>query len=170
MPPGQWTLNPGNISGNTTTTIINTLPAGNYLYNVTNSFGCTSSNAVPVTINTVLGAPLAPVVTVTQPTCAVSTGSVTITNPDPNLTESRWGHSRPIPLEVIWAFLPSHALIAQAIGGCLSPFTYVIMYPQPVSPSMPVVTITQPNCTVSNGVIVVVSDTTGLTFSLDGAT
>ncbi|MBL7753421.1 MAG: T9SS type A sorting domain-containing protein [Chitinophagaceae bacterium] len=171
LPAGQWTLNPGNVSSNTTTTIINTLPAGNYSFTVTNSFGCTSSNAAPVTINTVLGAPLAPVVTVTQPTCAVSTGSVTITSPDPNLTYSLDGGAfTAYPAGGYLGVSPgSHSLIAQAIGGCLSPFTYVIIDPQPVSPTMPVVTITQPNCTVSNGVIVVVSDTTGLTFSLDGA-
>jgi hypothetical protein len=63
LPAGQWTLNPGNISSNTTSTIINNLAAGNYSFNVTNSFGCTSSNAAPITINTVLGAPLAPTVT-----------------------------------------------------------------------------------------------------------
>ncbi|WP_316634170.1 gliding motility-associated C-terminal domain-containing protein [uncultured Flavobacterium sp.] len=43
LPTGTWTINPGNISGNTTTTTISGLLPGNtYNYTVTNSFGCES--------------------------------------------------------------------------------------------------------------------------------
>lgn len=171
LPAGQWTINPGNISGNTTSTIINNLAAGNYSFNVTNSFGCTSSNANLITINTVLGAPLAPIVNITQPTCAVSTGSITITAPDPNLLYSLDGGAfSAYPAGGYNGIVTgNHSLIAQAIGGCLSPFTYITIDAQPLSPALPILSITQPTCTIANGTIVVVSDTTALTFSLDGA-
>ena len=171
LPVGQWTINPGNISGNTTNTIINNLAAGNYSFNVTNSFGCTSSNATLITINTVLGAPLAPTVNITQSTCAVSTGSFIITAPDPNLLYSLDGGAfSPYPVGGYMGIVTgTHSLIAQAIGGCLSPFTYITIDAQPLSPALPVLSITQPSCTIATGEIVVVSDTTALTFSFNGA-
>lgn len=171
LPPGQWTINPGSISGNTTSTIINNLAAGNYSFNVTNSFGCTSSNASLITINTVSGAPLAPAVNITQPTCAVSTGSFIITAPDSNLMYSIDGGAfSTYPAGGYTGIVTgNHSLIAQATGGCLSPFTYITIDSQPLSPAVPVLSITQPSCTVATGEIVVVSDTTTLTFSFNGA-
>jgi hypothetical protein len=168
---GQWTVNPGNISGNTTSTILNNLPAGNYSFNVTNSFGCTSSNAALITINTVLGAPLAPTVNITQPTCAVSTGSFIITAPDPNLLYSiDGGVFGTYPVGGYNGIVTgTHSLIAQTVGGCLSPFTYIVIDAQPLSPALPILSITQPSCTIATGEIVVVSDTTGLTFSFNGS-
>ena len=171
LPAGQWTINPGNMSGNTASAIVDNLAAGNYSFNVTNSFGCTSSNAALITINTVLGAPLAPTVNITQPTCAVSTGSVVITAPDPNLLYSLDGGA--------FSAYPAggyngiatgnHSLIAQATGGCLSPFTYITIDAQPLSPALPILSITQPSCTIATGEVVVTSDTTALTFSFNGA-
>jgi len=171
LPASQWTINPGNIIGNTTSTIINNLAAGNYTFNVTNSFGCTSSNAALININTVLGAPLAPTVNITQPTCTVSTGSFFITAPDPNLLYSIDGGSfSAYPLGGYTGLVTgTHSLIAQAIGGCLSPFTYITIDAQPLSPTLPILSITQPSCTIATGEIVVVSDTTALTFSFNGA-
>ncbi len=170
LPAGQWTINPGNISGNTTSTIINNLAAGNYSFNVTNSFGCTSSNAALLTINTVLGAPLAPTVIITQPTCAVSTGSFIITAPDTNLLYSIDGSTfSAYPVGgYVGVVTGIHSLIAQSISGCLSPFTYITIDAQPLSPAIPVLSITQPSCTIATGEIVVVSDT-ALTFSFNGA-
>jgi hypothetical protein len=170
LPAGQWTINPGNINGNTTSTIINNLAAGNYSFNVINSFGCTSSNAASITINTVLGAPLAPIGTTTQPTCTVSTGSFIITTPDPNLLYSiDGGVFNAYPVGGYTGIVTgTHSLIAQALGGCLSPFKYITIDAQPLSPALPSLSITQPTCTKATGEIVVVSDTTALTFSFDG--
>jgi len=171
LPAGQWTINPGNINGNTTSTNINNLAAGNYSFNVTNSFGCTSLNATLVTINTVLGAPLAPTVNITQPTCVLSTGSFIITAPDPNLLYSLdGGVFSPYPAGGYFGLVTgTHSIIAEAIGGCLSPFTYITINAQPLSPAIPIVSITHPTCTKATGDIIVLSDTTALTFSLDGA-
>jgi len=174
LPAGQWTINPGSVSGNTTSTSINNLADGSYSFNVTNSFGCTSSNAASITINTVANAPIAPLVNITQPTCTVSTASILITSDTTGLTFSLDGG--PFSAYPVGGYTGivtgTHSLIAAqalALGGCLSPFTYITIDPQPLSPALPSLSITQPTCTKATGEIVVVSDTTALTFSFDGA-
>ncbi|MEI8202224.1 MAG: T9SS type A sorting domain-containing protein [Bacteroidota bacterium] len=73
----SWTINPGNISGTGTTGTVTGLSAGTYTYTVTS--GCVS----PASANVVISAPPAnlpsPTVgTITQPTCALATGSVVL--------------------------------------------------------------------------------------------
>ncbi|MEQ1743304.1 MAG: hypothetical protein ABL869_12510, partial [Candidatus Nitrotoga sp.] len=61
LPAGNWTINPGNISGSGTTTTIGGLtPNTTYTYTVTNAAGCTSPASAPVNIDP---APQPPVVT-----------------------------------------------------------------------------------------------------------
>ncbi len=171
LPSGDWTINPGTITGNTLTTILNNLPAGTYNYTVTNDVGCTSLPSATVTINTVLGAPTAPTVTIVQPTCTVATGTIIVTSATAGLTfKLDTGNYGPYPSGG-FTNVPSgnHTLIVQNISGCLSPFTNIVINPQPVSPAAPVVNVSQPTCTVSTGIITVTSDTTGLEFSLDNA-
>jgi len=77
LPSGNWTIIPGNISGSGSSTTISTLAAGTYNFTVTNDGGCVSAPSSNVVINTQPLTPPAPTVgTVTQPTCAVATGSV----------------------------------------------------------------------------------------------
>ena len=77
LPAGSWTVNPGNITGSTSTVTVTGLVAGSHTFTVTNSTGCTSAASAPVVINTQPAVPTAPIVgTVTQPTCAITTGSV----------------------------------------------------------------------------------------------
>ncbi|MDZ7634078.1 MAG: hypothetical protein U5L72_06415 [Bacteroidales bacterium] len=77
LPAGSWTVNPGGITGSTSTVTVTGLAAGSRTFTVTNSNGCTSVASAPVVINTQPAVPTAPIAgTVTQPTCAVSTGSV----------------------------------------------------------------------------------------------
>lgn len=53
LPIGNWTINPGGITGNTTSTIITGLAVGTtFNYTVTNSVGCTSTPSENVVINT----------------------------------------------------------------------------------------------------------------------
>jgi len=84
---GTWTItsNPGGVTstGTGTTTTFSGLVAGTtYTFTVTNSDGCTSSSSANAIINSVPGAPTAPTAgTVTQPTCAVPTGSIDVDSP-----------------------------------------------------------------------------------------
>ncbi len=80
---GTWTLTrtPGGTTttGTGTSTTITGLAAGTYTYTVTNASGCISPASATVLINAQPEAPPAPIAgTVTQPTCAVSTGSVVL--------------------------------------------------------------------------------------------
>ncbi len=171
LPIGNWILNPGNIVGNTTSTTLNNLPAGTYNFIVTNDAGCSSISATTVNINIVLGAPSAPEVTIVQPSCTVSTGSIIVTSPTAGLLFKLD--------DGVYISYPSggftgvasgnHTLIVQNVSGCLSPFTNIVINAQPASPAAPVVNVLQPTCTVSTGTIIVTSDTTGLLFSLDNA-
>lgn len=170
LPTGNWTINPGNITGNTATTTLTSIPAGTYSYTVTNSVGCSSTASAIVTINAVVGAPTAPTVSITQPTCTVSTGTITVTSATAALTFSLDnGPYIPYPTGGFTGITSgNHTIIVQNISGCLSPFTNIIINPQPASPPAPVVSVSQPSCTVSTGTITVTSQTTGLQFSLDG--
>lgn len=51
LPAGNWTINPGAITGTVTSTTISGLAAGTYTYTVTNSSGCTSVASANVVIN-----------------------------------------------------------------------------------------------------------------------
>jgi gliding motility-associated-like protein len=80
---GTWTLTrtPGGITstGTGTRATVTGLPPGTYTYTVTNAAGCTSSSSPNIVINAAPVLPSAPGVgIITQPTCAVSTGSVVL--------------------------------------------------------------------------------------------
>jgi hypothetical protein len=167
---GNWIINPGNITGNSNTKILNGLVAGTYSFTVTNAAGCTSAAAPTVNINTVIGSPDAPAVLTLQPACALATGSITITSATAGLTFSLDGGSfAAYPVGGYTGLAAgNHTLIAQNINGCLSPFTNIIITPQPTAPAAPAVNVLQPSCTIATGIITVTSVTTGLTFSFDG--
>ncbi|HPV27824.1 MAG TPA: hypothetical protein PKV77_11815, partial [Bacteroidales bacterium] len=80
---GEWTITrtPGGhttIGSGTSATITGLLP-GTYTFTVTDANGCESPSSGNVVINAQPATPTAPVIgAVTQPTCAVSTGSVGI--------------------------------------------------------------------------------------------
>ncbi|MEI6138697.1 MAG: PKD domain-containing protein, partial [Mariniphaga sp.] len=78
---GSWSLtgSPGAITktGTGTSYTFADLAAGTYTFTVTNAAGCTSTASGSVAINTQPATPTAPAAgTITQPTCALATGSV----------------------------------------------------------------------------------------------
>ena len=170
LPAGTWILEPGTMTGNTTAATINNLAAGSYSFTVTNAAGCSSLPSANVDIIAVVGAPAAPLVTISQPTCIIATGTIIITSPVAGLTfslDSGTFATYP-PGGLTGISVGTHTLIAQNSTGCLSPFTNITINPQPASPPAPIVHVAQPNCAVSTGTITVTSLITGLTFSLDG--
>jgi uncharacterized repeat protein (TIGR01451 family) len=71
LPLGNWTINPGAITGSGNAHTINGLTAEKYNFTVTNSNGCVSTPSTDVVINTQPPSPSTPiVVTITQPTCS----------------------------------------------------------------------------------------------------
>ena len=162
---GSWTVTESlggtTISGSGTTATFSGLNPGTYTFTVTNDVGCTSVASVTATIDPAPGGPTSPVIgTITQPTCAVATGSVDLSG---------------LPASGNWT-------VTESLGGTtitgsgttatfsgLNPGTYTftvtndlgctsavsinaVINPQPVTPTTPVVgTITQPTCAVATG-------------------
>jgi len=179
LPAGSWTINPGGITGSTSTVTVTGLTAGSHNFTVTNSNGCTSDESVAVNINTPPAVPTAPVVgTVTQPTCALSTGSIgfsglpstgvwTLTR-NPGGAEVTGSGGSYTLLEVLsgtWTFTVTND------DGCISPATapVTISAPLPIPPA-PVVSV---DCSsgAGNAVVTVTTPTgTGYQYRLDGGT
>ena len=170
LPAGSWIIEPGIIAGNTNSATLNNLAAGSYKFSVTNVAGCSSLPTTTVDVIAVVGAPDVPIVVLSQPTCSMVTGTIFITPATTDLTFSLDGGAFVIyPAGGFTGILSgTHYLVAQNTSGCLSPFSNLTINEQPASPTLPIVSVTHPDCTVSTGTIAVSSITTGLTFSLDG--
>jgi len=173
LPPGNWTINPGAIVGNTTTTTINNLTQGTYSFTVTNAAGCTSAPSANVVINAQPVTPSTPIAgTITQPTCAVSTGSIMLTG----LPAGCWMINPGVIIgnttsTTISGLNPgTYYFTVTNIDGCTSDATPgIVINDVPGAPSSPVTSVVHPTCTVATGMITITSAITGLTFSLDGA-
>ncbi|MCX6318605.1 MAG: T9SS type A sorting domain-containing protein [Bacteroidetes bacterium] len=170
LPAGNWIINPGAITGNTSTTIISNLSPGTYNYTVTNDAGCTSAPSSNIVITAVSGTPTAPVANVVQPSCTVATGIITITSVTTGLVFSLDGGTyTAYPVGGYTVSPGVHTLTAQNPSFCTSPVTSITVNAQPPTPAAPTVSVVQPTCTVATATITVTSSTAGLTFSLDGA-
>jgi large repetitive protein len=143
------------------------LNSGSYQLEVMNSEGCTSQ--VTVTIGSAPGAPPVPTFTVTEPTCALATGSFVVTSATAGLTFSLNGSAfGPYPAAGYSGLnTGDHILIAKNIDGCTSQVT-VTIGSAPGAPPAPTVQITHPTCLVSTGSFTITSATGGFTYSLDG--
>ena len=165
---GDWTItrNPGGQTntGSGTSTTITGLAPGTYTFTVTNALTCVSAASANVVISVQPDTPAAPVVgTITQPTCALSTGSValsglpatgtwTLTRSPGNVTISGTGATRTV------AAIPpgTYTFSVANAAGCASPASSeVVINAQPVTPPAPVIgTITHPTCELATGSIV----------------
>ena len=152
-----------------TTGIFTGVNPGNYNLTAKNSYELYFSGNTYI-INTVPGAPPAPTVNVTQPTCTVATGTITITAPTgTGMTYSIDGINYTNTTGVFTDVSPgNYSVTAKDISGCFSPVTNVTVNPAPPTPAAPTANVTQPTCTVSTGTITVTSSITGLSFSIDG--
>jgi CHU_C Type IX secretion signal domain len=164
---GMWTLtrNPDGvtITGTGSTTTITGLAAGIYSYIVTNALGCTSLPTANISFTASVGNPNAPSVgTLSQPTCTVATGSVTLNG---------------LPSTGVWVLTRNDGTTLTGTGasttisglsagtytyyvssglGCVSlPTANITINPNTGNPSTPSVnTLIQPTCRVSTGSIV----------------
>ena len=166
LPSGSWTINPGSITGSTTSTTINNLIPGTYNFTVTtNPANCTSVASINVIINAQPATPTPPVVgTITQPTCALATGSVVLsglpssgtwilTRYSGTVTTSGVGTSVTISGLPSGASLISYNYTVTNAAGCTSSLSAnVDINPQPPLPAAPVQTV---NCDLGSGNAVV---------------
>jgi len=178
--PGTWTLirNPGAVStfGTGASTTVSGLVAGTFTFIVSSAEGCTSASSADVVISPQPSAPTAPVVgIITQPTCAVSTGGVslsglpatgtwTLTRNPGGVTNSGTGTS------YLYTAIPSGTYTFSVTNstGCISPPTGdVVINSQPPIPPAPIVgTITAPTCALTTGSVVLTGLPTTGTWTL----
>ncbi|HNW70461.1 MAG TPA: gliding motility-associated C-terminal domain-containing protein [Bacteroidales bacterium] len=156
---GTWTINPGGITGSGSSYTLTGLATGTHNLTITNADGCTSAPSANIVIDAQPVTPAAPTVgTITQPTCAVATGGVVLNG---------------LPATGTWTINPgaisgsgtTYTITGLTSGtynytvtndvGCTSTPSAVVINPQPVTPSAPIVgTITQPTCGVATGSVV----------------
>ncbi|MBN1386961.1 MAG: gliding motility-associated C-terminal domain-containing protein [Bacteroidales bacterium] len=150
------------ITGTGSTTTITGLGRGTYNFTVTNAVGCVSSQSADLIINEQPPTPDEPwVESITQPTCATSTGSVVLiglptsgtwivrrtpgsvstTGTGPTVTIAG------IPENGVYTFT-----VTNSFGCTSSPSEDVNIFPQPETPAAPSVgTIVPPTCSVPTG-------------------
>ena len=170
LPSGTWTINssPAGVtqSGSGSIAVIPALIPGQsytFTYSVT-SPACTSNPTSSVIINSVPSVPNTPIAGgVTQPTCLIATGSVSISNLPATggwtltatsatlVTTSITG----IGSTVSFTGLPVGSytfVLTQNSNGCSSSSSNQIFINPPIVPSPPIIgTITQPSCSVQTG-------------------
>ena len=165
---GSWTLtrNPDNITttGSGISTTVSSLPSGTFRFTVTSSAGCVSQESADVVITNGLSSPSAPVTgTITQPTCAISTGSVVLSGlpSDGTWTIIRYPDGASMTgtgTAVTISSLPTgnFTFTVTNSSGCISvPSGSVLINAQPSIPSAPVVgLITSPTCALPTGSVI----------------
>jgi hypothetical protein len=159
LPAGNWTINPGAIAGTGATTTISPLAAGTYDYTVTNDAGCTSPASGNIVINPQPATPTAPTIgTITQPSCALATGSVILSGlPAGNWTINPGALAGTGTSTTISALAAgTYNFTVTNAAGCTSPASgNVVINPQPATPTAPTIgTITQPTCAVATGGVI----------------
>jgi hypothetical protein len=151
------------------TGIFTAIATGNYNLTARNTGGCTSP-ATSVTITSQPAIPATPAASVTaQPTCALPTGTITVSSPTAGLTFSIDGVNYSNSSGILTAVIPgTYTLTARNTSGCASAAVAVTVNAAPATPTTPSFVTTQPTCTVASGTISVSSSTAGFTFSIDG--
>jgi gliding motility-associated-like protein len=179
---GTWTLTLHStgttMTGSGSTATFSGIAAGTYTFTVTAANTCTSVASSSVTIDAQPATPSAPVAgTITQPTCAVSTGSVvlsslpsgtwTLTRSPGSVTTSGTGTSTTV------SSIPqgTYTYTVTNSSGCISTASAGITINAP--PSAPGTPEFTTDCTLGFGHAVLTITTpigTGIEYSLDGGT
>ncbi|MFN3753791.1 T9SS sorting signal type C domain-containing protein [Flavobacterium sp.] len=151
----------------TYTTPVLTATTVYYVEAVTNSSGVTTPRkAVTVTVNPL---PATPSVTLTQPTCSVATGTITINSPSASgMTFSINGSTYTNTTGIFTTVAPgTYNVTARSAAGCTSPATSVTINSQPTTPSQPTVgSLTQPTCTLASGSFVITNYNAAYTYTV----
>jgi gliding motility-associated-like protein len=174
LPSGNWTINPGGITGNTTSTTISGLLAGNYTFKVINAAGCESMASANVGISAALTIPSPPTVgTITQPTCATPTGSVVLNDlPSGNWTINPGAITGNTTSTTISGLsTANYNYTVTNSDGCISSASANVgINAQPVTPSTPTaLTTVQPTCLALGTVVVSAPLGTDYEYSTGGA-
>ena len=124
------------------------LAPGDYMVTARFVDGECISEGTIVTINPQPVTPAAPVANVTQPTCDVATGTITVT-PIAGVTYSINGQSYQASNVFAGVVPGNYTVTVQSAAGCVSAGTPVTVNPQPATPSSPVSGGDQVSCSSS---------------------
>ncbi|MFV8268708.1 T9SS type A sorting domain-containing protein [Flavobacterium sp. GT2N3] len=152
--------------------IFTNVTAGAYVIIAKDANGCLGSTATIAVILSVPAAPVAAMVTLTQPTCSLPTGTITVSAPiGTGLTYSINGINYQSTLVFANLAVGSYNVTVKNSAGCISTATVAVILSVPAAPIAATVTLTQPTCLLATGTITVTAPTgTGLTFSINGST
>ncbi|WP_224998449.1 T9SS type A sorting domain-containing protein [Cesiribacter sp. SM1] len=150
----------------TTSMVFNNVAPGTYNVTAKTDAGCVS-NPTTITINDQPITPDAPTADLTQPTCTVATGTITVTAPT-GTSSSYNVNGGAFQTSTIFSNLaPGFYDVRVKEGECISDPTRVEIKLQPITPDAPTTDLTQPTCTVATGTITVTAPT-GYSYSIDG--
>ncbi len=166
---GSWTVTESigatTITGTGATGSFGNLASDTYTFTVTNSAGCTSGLSGNALINTAPSTPAAPTSSLTQPTCALATGTVNVTTPHSGtgISYTLTG-TNPVVSAVsnptgIFSGLNSgiYNLTTTNSAGCTSNSASLTINPQPSPPAVNAITGTS---TVNAGSTTTLHDST----------
>jgi hypothetical protein len=148
------------------------LIAGIYQVVIKDDLTACASAANPTTISAQPVTPTTPTATVTQPVCAVLTGTITITSPSSGVSYS-FDNGATYQPSATASGLASAAyglIVKDDVSNCASNMVTKIVNAPPSVPSAPVTSVTQPTCSVATGTITVTSPSSGVTYSFDNGT
>jgi len=134
-------------------TTFSSLATGSYNVTVKNSDGCISA-ATALTINAQpLTPPVATASVTTQPTCALATGTITVTAPvGAGYTYSVDGTNYQSGTTFSNLATGSYNVTVKNSDGCTSAATALTINAQPLTPALPLLgAVKQPTCSVSTG-------------------
>ncbi|HEY4062043.1 MAG TPA: hypothetical protein VGM30_09095 [Puia sp.] len=144
--------------------------AGTYHLTVKNGTTCTSS-ATTAIINPRPPPAAGPTLTVTQPTCTVSTGTIIATPANNALSYSINDTVYQSSPDFSGLATGNYFVTTKTPDGCISDSSPAVIYAVPSAPAKPAVATVQPTCTVSTGSIdITVPAGTGFLYSIDSAT
>ena len=155
LPVGNWTINPGTITGNTTSTTISGLSTANYSYTVTNSDGCTSLASANVGINAQPLTPSVPSATATvQPTC-LALGTIVVSAPlNPNYEYSIGGTYQATLSFSNLSPNTYSVTVKDILNGCVSLPTSVVVNSIPTVATPTTSSIVQPTCVINGSIVI----------------
>ncbi len=148
------------------------LTPGNYNVTVRNEFECTNISA-EITIDPVPDAPETPIATLTQPTCAVTSGTIEVTSPlgvtlEYSIDGTTWQAS---PIFSGLTPGPYTVIVRSTVDPTCESSDVFTINAVPDAPETPIATLTQPTCAVTSGSIEVTSPLGAtLEYSIDGTT
>ena len=148
-------------------TSFNGLAPNTYTITVKDGIGCTSTTNV--TITTVPGAPAIPTLTVTNPTCGGTTGSITVSSPLGAFTYSSDGVIFQAGTAFAGLVPNNYTITVKDASGCTTTNTATINAVPP-TPAVETSTLTQPTCLAQTGTITITSPIGAYTYSIDGVT